>query len=61
MHQGVQSLALTLPRVDLDDPDALVGKPEGLLPPQLALDDANTHRNDIAISHGLGSDTSQEA
>lgn len=61
MHQGVQSLALALPWVDLDDPDALVGKSEGLLPTQLALDDADAHRNDIAISHGLGSDTSQEA
>lgn len=61
MDNGVESLALALPWIDLDDPDALVGKSEGLLPPQLALDNADAHRNDIAISHGLGSDTSQEA
>lgn len=54
VHQGIQSLALTLPRIDLDHVDAMECLPEGSLPPELPLDDADTSWDDIAIGHAPG-------
>jgi len=54
VHQGIQSLALTLPRIDLDHVDAMESLPEGSLPPELALHNSNATGDVIAIRHSAG-------
>lgn len=54
VDKSVETLALGLPRVDLDDVNPLIRLTEGTLPPELPLDDADTSRDDIAIGHAPG-------
>lgn len=54
VDKSVESLALGLPRVDLDDVDPLICLTESPFAPELPLDDADTSRDDIAIGHEPG-------
>lgn len=54
MHQRVQSLALALPRIDLDHVDAMESLPKGSLSPELALHNSDATGDVIAIRHDAG-------
>lgn len=51
MDNGVESLALALPWVDLNDVDPMEGLPEGSLPTELALHNSDATGDVIAIRH----------
>ena len=51
MDNGVESLALALPWVDLNDVDPMEGLPEGSLPPELAFHNSDATGDVIAIRH----------
>lgn len=54
MHERIKSLALALPRIDLDHVDAMEGLPEGSLPTELALHNSDATGDVIAIRHSAG-------
>lgn len=54
MHERIKSLALALPRIDLDHVDAMEGLPEGSLPTELALHNSDATGDVIAIRHDDG-------
>ena len=54
VHQGIQSLALALPRIDLDHVDAMESLPEGSLTTELSLHHSDATGDVIAIRHSAG-------
>ena len=54
MHERIKSLALALPRIDLDHVDAMESLPEGSLSPELALNNSDATGDVIAIRHDAG-------
>lgn len=54
MDNGVESLALALPWVDLNDVDPMESLPEGSLPSELALHNSDATGDVIAIRHDVG-------
>ena len=54
MDNGVESLALALPWVDLDDVYPVEGLPEGSLPTELTLHNSDATGDVIAIRHSAG-------
>jgi len=54
MNNGVESLALALPWVDLNDVDPMEGLPKGSLPTELSLHNSDATGDVIAIRHSAG-------
>ena len=54
MDNGVESLALALPWVDLNDVDPMEGLPKGSLPTELTLHNSDATGDLIAIRHDAG-------